>query len=357
MSFDGEPLTWSLRGPDDVLRTATASRDSLRCGAPPPPACEVVFWGPRRFARTRGRPNVYTETVAVPEWVGTPHVLRVKNGREDGHRRVRKARIKINGEQVAGPSDFGRKVAGFEKPVDLTPESVLELTLAGKPRSYLRLSLCGRKGDKTPPVLTWTEPIHGSAINDPTPRLTLTYDDPVGAGEPGASGVDPETLLVTLDGVDRTELFTKRAGDASAEVPDALALEEGPHTLTARVRDCAGNEAQQTAEFRVDLQPPGIAVTSPPAGGYFRPPVEIRVPYQDESGLDPATLQILVNGVDQTPLFAAGPGEAVATLGLTSGLVEGPNQVEARIRDRAGNESTAGVAFNADSVPPTLVIG
>lgn len=354
--FDGEPVTWHLRGPDDVLRSATASMDSPRCGAPPPPVCETVFWGPRRFTRTWGRPNVYEETITVPLSVGTPHVLHVKNGREDGRRRVRFARIEINGEQVAGPRDFGWKVEGFQKTVDLTPESQLEVTLASLPGSYITLSFCGGQGDATPPVVEWTEPAHGSAIGDATPRLALVYDDPTAPGEPGASGVDPDTLVVTLDGEDRTDLFTARDQDASAELPDALALDEGFHTLVARVQDRAGNAAQATSEFRVDLHAPTLAVTSPPAGIYLRPPATITVAYGDETELDPTSLRIFVNGVDRTPLFTTGPDQATATLGVSEGLVEGPNQIEARINDRAGNESAAGLAFSVDTIPPTLVI-
>ena len=119
----------------------------------------------------------------------------------------------------------------------------------------------------------------------------------------------------------RNAMVADAVNYAVAKVPDALALEEGPHTLTARVRDHAGNEAQQAAEFRVDLQPPGISVVAPPPGTYLRPPVEIRVQYQDESALDAGTLQILVNGIDQTLAFVAGPDEAAAPPGLAARLV------------------------------------
>ncbi len=124
----------------------------------------------------------------------------------------------------------------------------------------------------------------------------------------------------------------------------------------ATIRDHAGNEAQATAEFRVDVQPPTIALAEPMMGAYLRPPVTIRIPYGDESALDPGSLRILVNAADLTAPFSRGPTEAVAALDLSSGLVEGPNQIEARIRDRAGNESAAAVAFNVDVTPPILVI-
>ncbi len=230
--FDGEPLTWFLRGPDGVLRSATVSKTSPRCGVPqsPPsqiqaqaqsePQCETLFWGPKRFTRTSGSPNVYTEMVSVPGWVIAPHVLQVINGTPDGRQRVSSARITIDGVEVASPSDFSQKVAGFARAVDLGPESELVVRLTSAPGSFLRLSICGTNGDHTAPVLAWTEPTDGAATNDPTPRLALVYEDLLGAGEPGAAGVDPDTLVVTLDGVDRTTLFTKRSGDATADLPD-----------------------------------------------------------------------------------------------------------------------------------------
>jgi hypothetical protein len=360
VEFDGEAIAWELRGRDGVRRSAVASKHSPRCATPPPPdeaSCDVRFWGPRRFTRTCGKPDEYEETIALPAWISQPHVLRVVNGEPDGRQRVSSARIEIDGATVAGPSDFSMKVAGFDREVTLRTESRLEVRLESGPGSFLQLSLCGGRGDRTAPVVAWAQPAPGSATNDKTPHLALTYEDPVGGGEPGASGADPSTLAVTLDGVDRTALFTRRPGDASADLPDALALEEGAHHLEARIADRAGNESAAVADFRVDTTPPSVAVSEPAAGAYHHPPVGIRIPFGDESALAPGALSVVVNGVDRTALFGQGQGEAVATLDLGSGLVEGPNQIEARVRDGAGNEASAAVAFNVDNEPPTLVIG
>ena len=68
----------------------------------------------------------------------------------------------------------------------------------------------------------------GTACND-------TY-----RGTAPASGVDPATLAVTVDGVDQTSLFTKGPTQATGTI--APALSDGPHTLVASIRDAAGNE-------------------------------------------------------------------------------------------------------------------
>ena len=319
-------------------------------------ACDVTLWGPRRFTRTTGAPNVYTEAVGVPAWVRSPFALSVVNGEADGRRRVSSAWITVDGTQVAGPSDFSPQVATLDRGVTLRATSTLEVKLASAPNSFLQVGFCGHNADRTPPVVTWTAPTDGSSSSDTTPALAVSYRDSTGSGEPAASGVDPETLSVTLDGADRTALFVKRSGDASAALPAELALAQGLHRLVARVRDRAGNAAEATASFRVDSNPPRVVFAEPAGGSYVRPPVRLRLTTQDDRALDGLTLQVLVNGSDRTSLFARGATEAVATLDLASGLVEGANQAEARVRDAAGNESSAAVPFNVDGIGPELVI-
>ena len=87
--------------------------------------------------------------------------------------------------------------------------------------------------------------IAGSALtNDPTPGLALSA-----AGEPGA------TFECQLDGA------ALAACPASYVAP---ALTDGPHTLTARARDAAGNPDPTPAEktFTVDTQPPDTQIGS-----------------------------------------------------------------------------------------------
>jgi hypothetical protein len=274
------------------------------------------------------------------------------NGAANGSNRVSSATIKVDNVQVAGPSDFNQNVAGFERSVTLTPQTTLKVTLASSPGSYLTLSLCGGTGDVTRPIVTWATPAPGSTVGTATPALLVKYQDLVGANEPAASGVDTTTLHVWLDEVDRTELFTRRSGEASADVPAALALAGGPHRLRATIRDVAGNSGEGTADFTVDAADPTITIVEPAAGAYLpttRP--TIRIQYADNVGLDLATFQVFVNGTDRTSLFSKGASEAVGTLDAASALPNGAASVQASIKDRAARPAQATRSFNVDTRP------
>ncbi len=279
------------------------------------------IFGPQRYVRTTGPKNVYTTAVTVPAWIVSPFTMHIQNGEPDGTYRVSSAWIEVNGTQVAAtPNDFNQNVPSLDRSVVLTPQTTLRVTLASNPTSYLSISLVGTSADHTAPVVSIEAPAPGSAGNDTTPRLLVRYRDAAGPGEPAASGVDTSTLNVTLDGVDRTGLFTRRSDEASAELPPDLALAEGPHVLRATVRDRAGNKGEGIAEFRVDLTRPVVAVVEPPRGAYLptlRP--SIRVTYHDDVAVDLASLRIRVNGADRTAEFDRGPGEATAVLDLPAG--------------------------------------
>ena len=161
VDFDGDAVSWTVKGPDGRPWSATASRHSPRCGPPewtpgpnpPGPACESVFFGPRRFTRTRGEPDVFEETIEVPASVAPPHVLRLQNGEPDGRNRVSSGWVALNGEDVVRPQDLNPRVQGFHREVTLTPKTELRVTLASAPGSFLQLSLCGKRPDHTPPTL------------------------------------------------------------------------------------------------------------------------------------------------------------------------------------------------------------
>ncbi|MGH2687637.1 MAG: hypothetical protein ACRDKW_02350, partial [Actinomycetota bacterium] len=322
---------------------------------PPPGTCTSPFFGPKKYARTCGQKTTYVTTVTVPASVRPPFVLKVQNGESDGRHRVSSAWIYVNDVQVAEPADFSQQVSGFERPVTLTPTTTLKVVLASAPGSYLRISLCGGKGDATPPDLVWMEPPPGTATNDATPRLLVRYQDPPGPGDTAGSGIDVQTLKVLLDDVDRTALFTRRSDEASAVLPPELALAEGLHRLRASIKDVAGNVGEETAEFTLDLTPPVVTVVEPAGGSYLgtsTPPV--RIQYQDNLALDFASLRVRVNGEDRTSACQAGPVEAVCTI---AALPEGSNAVQAEVRDLAGNLGMASSTFNVDTVPPALTIG
>ena len=344
----GWPRGLALTEDGDLLAADAGRGLVVRFRAPS--AC-ATFFGPERLVRLSGPPTVYDRTIARPAWVGPPHRLRVTNGEEDGRHRVSSAWITVGGTEVASPSDFSPKVAGFEREVSLPgTETPMRVKLASQPGSFLTVSVCGTPADATPPQVEVAEP--GQATSDTTPRLVVRYRDEVGAGEPAASGVDLGTLSVVLDGTEVTELFTKGPVEATAELTEALAA--GDHVLAASIRDLAGNEGQVAFPFRVEVSRPTVEVYEPVAGAWLRTPTPtVKVRYSDDAGVDLATLRVLVDGLDRTGLFSVGPAEAVGTLPAVSGLVT----VEARISDLAGNPAVPHVvSFRVDTAAPDLTV-
>ena len=157
------------------------------------------FFGPKRYTRTAGPPNVFTETITVPAWLVGTYTLRVQNGEPDGTHRLSSATIVVNGVTVADTSDFNQLQPGFERTVTLTPASTMVVRLQSTPGGYLTINFGGVSADRSPPQVAIVSPAPGSASTNVSPRLTVSYRDPVGPGDPGAAGADLSTLRVLLD--------------------------------------------------------------------------------------------------------------------------------------------------------------
>ncbi|HEX4965048.1 MAG TPA: Ig-like domain-containing protein [Thermoanaerobaculia bacterium] len=324
------------------------------------------IFGPKEYVRTTGAPNTYTDTFTLPGWIVAPFTLHVQNGDDDGRERVSSATILINSKQVLGPSDFNPHVGSLDRQVTLTAQNTLKVTLASSPGSFLVLTLSGASGDHQGPTVKIVAPADGSAIRTATPFLDVSYGDPDserrddksgGNGHGHGSGCDSSTLKITLDGVDRTSLFTRRSGDATATLPQSLALAPGLHTLFASLSDRAGNSSTATSRFTVDLAAPQIAIVAPTAGSYLATTKPaIHVTYQDNIAVDLQSLHILVNGVDRTSLFAKTSTGATWTPTSSTALPQGANQITAKIADTAGNLASTSIAFNVDLTKPVLTI-
>jgi hypothetical protein len=312
-------------------------------------------FGPQTYTRTNGAPNEYTTTFTAPSWIVSPFDLHIVNGDSSGKNRISSATIALNGVQIAGPSDFNQNVATIDRSVTLQATNTLQVTLASKPGSYLTINVFGTNGDHTAPQMKVVTPAGGSYVSTSSPNIEVTYSDPVGTGEPAASGVNGSTFKATLDGVDRTSLFTVRSGDASASIPANLALSAGAHTLVVSVQDMAGNQATATSQFTVDLGVPQIQILQPVLGAYLNTVTPaISIQYSDSFGVNLSSLKVLINGTDETQLFTKTNTGATATLPAANALQQGANQVVAQIQNLAGTQATASTSFNIDTTAPTI---
>lgn len=100
-------------------------------------------------------------------------------------------------------------------------------------------------GVDTRPPLVQFEPPDGALLNTAAVLLRITYQD-------ADSGIDTATVQIRLDGGDVTSLFTVTASGASSQAT----LADGTHALEISLRDVAGNTAQGTSQFVVDIVPP-----------------------------------------------------------------------------------------------------
>jgi len=85
----------------------------------------LPVFGPERFERQRGAP-VTEQRVFAGTVTGGGFVLTLANGDSRGKHRVTSGKIRVNGQEVAGPNDFSRQIEGFDR-------NVIETTLMGIP--------------------------------------------------------------------------------------------------------------------------------------------------------------------------------------------------------------------------------
>ncbi|MEO5761422.1 MAG: Ig-like domain-containing protein, partial [Vicinamibacteria bacterium] len=196
--------------------------------------------------------------------------------------------------------------------------------------------------DTIAPTITPVAPAQGQVIGGGPVTISVQYSDDQGLNLP--------TFTATIDGAPLA--LTVAADHASAT---ASGLSDDVHTLVFAIADRAGNTKTSTISFTVDSVLPAITVVAPANGAFVnaRTPA-IRVSFVDAQGIVTSGLKIRVNGVDRTSAFVVAGSEATAT--LPELLPEGPNTVEAEIRDSAGNLGEVASIFIIDATAPALAI-
>jgi hypothetical protein len=97
------------------------------------------IFGPKRYTRTTGAPQTFTETFG--RCGGDPCQLVVVNGDTDGTNRVSAATISLNGVVLLGPRDFNQRVTRLVVPVTLADNDQLIIRIASAPESFLTISV------------------------------------------------------------------------------------------------------------------------------------------------------------------------------------------------------------------------
>lgn len=106
---------------------------------------EILYFGHKTFTRGTGTPVIISHPIENPDFdhFEDNFILQIQNGK-DSKTRVSSAEIWIDGVLVVGPSDFSQNVSFISRQLScLTPESLLEVKLSGKPGSCIDLWIEG----------------------------------------------------------------------------------------------------------------------------------------------------------------------------------------------------------------------
>lgn len=180
-------------------------------------------------------------------------------------------------------------------------------------------------------------------------EVIVTYSD-------ANSGVDPTSLEISVDGIPFEGSCEPPVGYVTCWTPP---LATGPHSIVARVRDRAGNQATTSRNLNFVYDPDAPSLEIVPVPDPYPTPtgvVDVSVTYSDSgSGLRMETFRISVDGVAFQADCETTTSSAACS---TPPLSVGSHQILSRILDRAGNESvrTATVNVVIDTQPPVLDI-
>lgn len=249
-------------------------------------------------------------------------------------------RISLNGRPLGDSLEASNRVRGgqdvlrlrgasLQRGFDMRGELRVRWPRGKKPRGgHLSLELWGARvfeEDREAPRVAIERPVSNILING-VPRFRAIYSDE-------GSGIDPGSVELWLDGHELTAYA--EVGPESVELNAFGAVGSGDRSLVVYVSDRAGNEGRGEVSFNVDSIPPRLGCSRPEVPSPTNPPPPLQISFYDgESGVDIATLRVLIDGI-----ALAGPCEVeedAATCPVPF-LEAGLHDVEVQVRDRVGN--------------------
>ena len=200
------------------------------------------------------------------------------------------------------------------------------------------------RSDTSPPSIAVSAPSAGATMRG-TVVVSGTASD----------NVQVASVAVSVDG----GAYVAAQGTTSWSYGlDTKSYPDGPHTVTARAKDAAGNASTASVSFtssNVDTTPPVVTISAPSGGATVAGSVSVSGTAADTGGL--ASVAVSVDG----GLYQPTAGTASWTDSLdTTALANGAHTITARAVDMSGNASTANVSVNvqnADATPPAVQIG
>ena len=216
-----------------------------------PAFAQTVLFGPNQYTRTAGPPNQFTDTFTLPSGTTAPYTLHVLNGNANGTNRISSATIKLNGLQIAGPSDFGQNVAVIDRTVALQASNTIEVRLTSAPGSFITVGVLDTGAGAQPTALTPNPLVLTVGV---TANLTATLAPaPTAAGS--ATVISSNSSVVT---VPASVAFT--TGQTSLPIP-VTAIATGSTTVTVSL-----NGASVASQVDVALPAPTVTGFTPTSG-------------------------------------------------------------------------------------------
>lgn len=201
--------------------------------------------------------------------------------------------------------------------------------------------------ERIKPVITITSPAAGAYIANASQPIIGTITD-----EAGGSGVDTETVTVTVDGKPITNIqFTPVSnGYQFTATPDSV-YANGAHTAVVNAADHDGNAADaKSVAFTVDTIPPVLNISSPAEGLITNQPTGNVIGTTNDATSSPVTVKINLNGTDQGDVAIGSDG------GFSKPVTwaEGENTLTVTATDRAGKSTTITRTVVYDSSVPQI---
>ena len=199
------------------------------------------------------------------------------------------------------------------------------------------------------PVITMVSPTSGAYVTNASVPVIFTVTD-----EAGGSGVDPDTLAVTLDSspVSSSEItYQAITNGYQFTYTPASGLSNASHTVTVNISDHDGNAAtEKSVTFTVDTVKPVLNVTSP-ADNLLTNNASLTVAgTTNDATSSPVTVTIVLNNQDQGAVTVESSGAFSKQVTLT----EGTNTLVITATDTAGNATVVNRTVGLDTSVPTI---
>ncbi|HVV84160.1 MAG TPA: Ig-like domain-containing protein [Kofleriaceae bacterium] len=153
-------------------------------------------------------------------------------------------------------------------------------------------------------------------------------------------GFYPRQAHVRFAAMDANLLSVSATLDGAPFADNGAIDTDGPHTLVVGAVDKAGNNASLSRAFTIDGTPPTVTFAGVDAGGFYRPGVRPTFSVVDTN------LATVTATLDGAPFASGDPvvgADGLRTLAVTA-------------LDRAGNTTSASIAFTIDGTPPVVAI-